>query len=144
VQTAQLLGIKNLWEGRVLEVNIAQRLVLVRTTRADVWASFRPNQFLPAPASKVTLCMRPENIKIWPALAKPNSPNRYSGHIKREVARGSRYTLFFSLNETTSQAQPDLEIEVTAQEYAAMSQQQTTPNTWQISLDPTAIHLIAV
>ncbi len=143
VQTAQLLGIKNLWEGRVLEANMAQRLVLVRTAHADVWASVRPSQFLPPSNFKVTLSMRPENIKIWPMSAKLDSPNCYSGHVTGEVARGSRYTLFFNLGEALSQAEHDLEIEVTAQEYAAMGQQQSTSNIWQISLDPAAIHLIA-
>ncbi len=157
-EVARLVGIRNLWEGRVLTLRQEERLVQVATSFGAMWVTLPSTQALPEPGSMVTLCLRPERVRLLP-LAQPTQaadapPNRYSGRLVNEVARGSLHTLFFrpdiasefnlgeaeNINRISSIQLPDLELEVTAQHYTDLMR--SNPTNWQVEIAPAAVHLV--
>jgi len=152
-EVARLVGIRNLWEGRVLTLQEHERLAQVRVGFGELWVEIPPNQALPEIGRIVTVCLRPEQVSLRPSLTQisqaDNEPlNCYSGNIVGEVARGSLYTLFFrpqigsdtSFNYLTPSPLYDLELEVTAQYYADLKR--ANPTNWQVIINPDALHLV--
>jgi molybdate transport system ATP-binding protein len=138
-RVAELIGVRNLWEGRVLE--IVDKRVLVRTIFFDLWAELPPGRTPPPPAATVTVCLRPERISPILAKSEHSEINTFEAHLVRTVARGSLYTLFFRLgaDETNNPAHaPTVEVEVTASQYHALNPHQIG----QLRVDPAAVHLI--
>jgi molybdate transport system ATP-binding protein len=136
-KVANLMGIRNLWEGRVLDVKLNERAVLVRTALFDIWAEISEDKFLPAPAARVTVCVRPEQIVVNPETNP--TINRYNVSFAGELARGTLYTLFFRFGANPNQV-PDLEVELTAQQRNHLLL--NSPNAWTIALPRKAVHLI--
>lgn len=140
VTVAKLLGLRNLWQGRVLEVEQLTRRVQVRTLLADWWAQIPFDQPLPQPGQSVTLCVRPENIKLLGNEPTASSVNSYKVSLINEMTRGSLCSLFLQLANVTLSDQPDVEVEITAQDYAEL--RRAGYNNWHININPTALHLI--
>jgi molybdate transport system ATP-binding protein len=133
-KVAHLVGIRNLWDGRILEANPPNRAVLVRTTLFDIWAEIPAGKPIPPTDSRVTVCVRPEQIRLVEADTPVNS---YKVKLRREMARGTLDTLFFSFG---ANLEPDLEVEITAQQrynlnFAAKEE-------WQITIPPPLVHLL--
>lgn len=164
-QVARLIGIRNLWEGRVLEVQPTSRRVLVHTTLCDIWAELPAATRLPASDSRVTVCLRPERLRLLRANVaglndQPTVLNSYPAQVTNEVARGSLYTLFLRLGQRENESnstlaalvtepatRPDLELEVTAREWAELKQDSAEDTSylskgWQVTISPAAVHLI--
>lgn len=142
VQVARLVGIRNLWEGRVLEVVNQERRVRLRTTLFDLWAEIPPGRTMPELATRLTVCLRPERIRLLDALPAQPTPNLLSVRLLGEVARGSLYTLLLGLG-TSSQSQPataDIEVEVTAQNYFELKK--TSQEEFKLVIPAEAVHLI--
>lgn len=139
VTVAKLLGLHNLWQGRVLEVQPNARLIQVRTLLADWWAQIPLGQPLPQIGQVVTLCVRPENIKLSGTKPDTNALNWAAVDLLNEMARGSLYTLFLKL-QTHSDNQPELELEITAQDYADF--RRAGYNSWYMTINPATIWVI--
>jgi hypothetical protein len=98
----------------------------------------------------VTVCLRPEQIGLRPPGRPPRLAeepfNRFPVRLAGEIARGSRYTLFVNLvspvgpDFPVADAPPDLELEITAQQYAEI--QQAAHPLWEVEINPAVIHLI--
>jgi molybdate transport system ATP-binding protein len=154
-EVARLVGIRNLWEGRVLASQSEKRLAQVRTIFGDLWAKIPEQLALPEPGSTVTVCLRPERVNLRPFTSPETNEtlNRYCGQLIGEVGRGSLYTLFFrpvaeppaTLNlpvshSTGPKQTSDLELEISAQHYIDLKR--TNPALWEVLIDPAALHLI--
>jgi molybdate transport system ATP-binding protein len=149
-QVARLMGIPNLWDGRALTTDPQLRLSLVRTAYCDLWVQTPPGHPLPPPGQPLTVCLRPEQIGLRPPGRPPGLPeerfNRFPVRLAGDIARGSRYTLFVKLVSPTgpdfpvATAPPDLELEITAQQYAEI--QQVAHPLWEVEINPAFIHLI--
>ncbi len=135
-RVARLIGLRNLFEGRVQSVE--NRLVAVRTNLFDLLVKIPELRPLPESGCLVTVCIRPERLSLQPESSPPISAyNNYSVRIVGEVARGSLYTIQVSLGQNS---QPDLELEITAQGYDELKLNQQ--NSWRVEIAPNSVHLI--
>jgi molybdate transport system ATP-binding protein len=135
-RVAQLTGVKNLWEGRVLELVPESGKMLVRTALGDLWVA-TPEKILP-PGSALTLAIRPERIQVVPT-GIVSTENTLSARLVGEIARGALYTLLFALGEATK---PDLEVQLTAQQFQELQIERRSD--WKLYLPPAALHPIGV
>jgi len=162
-EVARLVGISNLWQGLVQHFNSQERLVQLDTNFGKLWAQLPANRPLPLPGARLTVCFRPERImlrfgEVVTTLEAEATKyhNYFRGWLVAEVAKGSRYSLFFRLERpaqfggslyldnsepaATLRQPHDLELEIGSQDYAQL--RQSNPANWQLEISPAALHLI--
>jgi molybdate transport system ATP-binding protein len=135
-RVAELTGVKNLWEGRVIERAPENQKLTVRTALGDLWVA-APEK-MPPVGTALTLAIRPERIQVVPDGATPTE-NTLSARLVGEIARGALYTLLFALGEATK---PDVEVQITAQQFQELQMGQRLD--WKLYLPPAALHPIGV
>lgn len=140
VPVARLVGIRNLWEGRVLEVLSPERRALLRTTLFDIWAEIPVGRALPELENRLTVCLRPERITLLNTIPAQPTPNLLNVRLVGEVARGSLYTLLLGLGNSSQAASADIEVEVTAQNYFELKK--TAQEEFKLAVPAEAVHLI--
>ncbi len=153
---ARLIGIRNLWEGRVLGWENDQKLVKVRTTTFDLWVELPPGKPPPRKDERLFVCIRPELVSLSPVkevkeLGKASSgefQNYFQGKVINEIGRGSLSTLFFKLGEEQEESglsgaplsSHDLELEISARGF--LDFKLSPSGRGQIEIKPSAVHLI--
>jgi len=114
---ARFMGIKNIFEGFVMQASSSEKEVLISWNGHAVRAPFKPVRV----GQKVTFCIRPEEVMV----VRENRPlrpniqeNVISGKIVAEVPRGAVYTLFFQADDGWQrEAEYDLEIQLPSHAY---------------------------
>jgi molybdate transport system ATP-binding protein len=88
-RVAEHVGAANIFEGRVVAAAGGGRRVVWGGHTLEVAAE------LPPPGTAVTLCIRPEDVRlVWPERA-PGRPNLLHGSLLAEMDRGLDYVLTF-------------------------------------------------
>ncbi len=144
-QVARLIGIHNLWPGKVLEVAPEIRMALVRTNLLDIRAEIPGDRDLPQAGDSITVCVRPESIRLNRA-GMSEGLNRFSGQVINVLDRGSLCTLHFvpgtahDLPTVGSGPANLLELEIPSQVYNGL--RQLDGEGWQIEIPPDRVHLL--
>jgi molybdate transport system ATP-binding protein len=134
-RVAQLLGVKNIWDGQVmardangLRVRVGQVELATSTAIAD---------------ASVSLCVRPERIiLVRPERLAQERENLLCGRIVGEMNDGSLVVLSFRLDgaRLTPERAHDLEIELPVYIYERLGL--ASQREWHVSIKRDAIHVI--
>ncbi len=147
---ARLLGNRNLLSGEVLEVNSAQKQVLVQLAHFQLWVDVEAGQVF-VPNSKVTLMFRPERVQLLQPLDEVElfgTTNYLKAGIIEEIGRGSTHLLKMRLLDESTSDLPEtkkigkieLEIEVSSQLYDQLALHKQRD--WWLRIDASQIHII--
>ncbi len=142
LEVARLMGVRNIFPGRVVAVE--EGGLRVRVGERDLLARPQP---LPAglgPGSAVRVCLRAERIALVPPdrVGRAADANVLTGEITGEVDYGLASVLFVRVAgpRLTPDRDYDLEVEVPAYVYERLRLDRV--RVWTLAVSPEALHLI--
>lgn len=138
-RVAQLMEVRNVWRGRVVEADDC--VATVETDRFAVRAGGGPWQR----GDPVDLCIRPERILLLRPERVPAGESRDSivtADLVEEVAHGASHTLYFRVGGTTSPDGHDIEVDISSHVYEVLDVRGR--RRWSLAFPRPAVHIMSV
>ncbi|HEX2910605.1 MAG TPA: ABC transporter ATP-binding protein [Chloroflexia bacterium] len=142
---ARFTGTRNIFSGRVVEIDPEGCFVTVESNQIrtqTAWPDFPVNT-----GEQIDFCIRPERILFTVqgrSRDRGAAGNYLAARITREIAHGTSYTIYLSLEtplyKTTRDTSYDIQVEVSAEVYRRLEVQ--NQKNWLLALPREHVHLI--